>query len=1376
MRINWKLIIVLILAVAALVVTGTGLRKYHRTKRSEMGLSQGLAAYEAGQWAQAATNLGHYLAVHTDDVEVLIKYGRSQARIKPLKQENLAQAINAYRAVLRFEDNQKAAVEIIGIYLLFEMPAEAELIARRFVQDDPDGQFRQMLATALTRQRKYEEAVDVLLELVSQKPDQVLAFQLLGEIAEKQPELNETPVRKWFDQAVEKNPDSAQAYILRSAYLMRLPDTAAALEDLEAAERCDLSDDRVRLSLAVSWIRQKQFFRAKTHLEAVEAATPSNEDLWHVWAMYAVKTHDPQEMKTVADKGLQSLGAENYTFLPVAAELYIQGQDAASAQECIAKLRQVQADHEVILYLEGLVAMAEIDWATAVQKWQQAIHLGYSSEMAYLNLARVYERIDNRPLAIQTLRHYIDQHTDSFNAHLRLAELYARQGRWREASEQSLLAAQIGTGGLEARLFYLRCQIEILPLNQDADKKVLMRRIQKQIQVVDSPKTRMLLFRLAFKLKEYELARTTLDQIEKQYGGSEQISLRRAELVMASGKASDGIAYLEEAVQKYPGVNEITRLLALSYNQNNQVDKSRQLLQEAYEKTTDPSQRRRCRLWLAELALLQDDKAEAVQIYSDMAQENASDIFVRRQLMALQYNQVDRKQLQQWIDQIKLAEGEKGWQWKFEQVRLWYSEEDFQRKYSQAVELLSSNLLLNADDQASRILLASCHEYAGNVQLALTLYREAVAGQPDNVDVIVAAVGAMYRAEDYSQAKKLLADAAVKGVWDPRLVQYELQNSLRLGQEDTVVAILERITANSPEDTDARLALALLQIRKGNYDQARKYIQELLAVEPDSIAAAAAMADLYLREQKPQEALKVCDAYLKKHDTLQAHIMRSQLLLLMDRPQDVLENIQTIEKKYPKDTKAILFVARLYQEIGQEEKSMELLNHLLTEAGDDFFVQKRAARVFLDQPSSEFQVKGKKFLEKALSQKPGDIQLRLKKVQLLLRDRNAVALDEADMILTQLVREYPKLEQAWAALGQVSLTKGNIGQAMDSLMRGLSYAPDSRLLLLMKAHLESMRSPTLAVNTLELLRGRYPQDIGIVVLLSQNYRRAGKASKAIGLLQKSLLDPAMAQSPRVKQELIAALWETGQTENAVQLYEQLIQQTEDPSVLLSWLRLREASVTPEEIRHLYQQWAAYHPNLALDVLTRVLDQMTKSKQPDALTAAQEMTEAILKQHPDSASACYAKAMLLHQMGHKEQAVSWYEKTLEVDPSQTVAINNLAWIFCTEKKDYKKALAFAERGLAIAPSYTDLIDTRGVIYMNMGHYKEAVKDFDQCSKMYFEDDPHRTASTFLLGKCLFLLDKKERSLLELLRARDQNSRTGGLSKDQADNLAELLGRL
>lgn len=234
-RVNWNLIIVLILAVIVVAVSGVLLRKYNRKQRSEVRLAEGLIAYEDGRWAEAATHLGQYLSIHRNDVDILIKYAQSQIQIQPFKRENLAQAINAYRIVLRLEDNELAANEIIKLYLRFGMPTEAELIARRFVEKSGKTEFHQSLGLSLIRQRKYEEAVDILMELVHQDPKQVNVYKLLAEIAEKRPEMEEIQAGEWFDKAVEKNPNSAQAYILRSTYRLQQGQLQASLEDIEKA-------------------------------------------------------------------------------------------------------------------------------------------------------------------------------------------------------------------------------------------------------------------------------------------------------------------------------------------------------------------------------------------------------------------------------------------------------------------------------------------------------------------------------------------------------------------------------------------------------------------------------------------------------------------------------------------------------------------------------------------------------------------------------------------------------------------------------------------------------------------------------------------------------------------------------------------------------------------------------------------------------------------------------------------------------------------------------------------------------------------------------------------------------------------------------------
>ena len=1257
------------------------------------------------------------------------------------------------------------------------MPAEAELIARNFVENDESGRFRQMLASSLFQQRKFKEAVDILSDLISQKPDQVMAFKLLGEIETKQPGFNEASVQQWFDKAVEENPMSARAYILRSSYFAKLGRFVEATEDIESAERCDFSDVGVQLSLAAGWLNLSEFVKARQYLEAVRDIAPSNEGLWHVWAMHAVKTGDLDEMIWVAENGLSSLGSDNYGFLPVAVELFVRVGEVSRAEKCIGKLKDVQADRGVILYLEGFISQAKMDWTDAIQKWQQAIHLGYSSEELYLHLSQVYEQIGNRSLAIQVLRRYISQHEESFRACLWLSRMYASEGYWIEAIEQSLMAVWLNPNSSEARLWHLRCRIETMNKGQDTEIALLKQDIQKHIAVDDSVAAYMLMFRLVFNVGDYVLAEQKINQIEEQFGPSQQVSLRRAELFVAQEKHDHAITVLEEAARKYPDSYQIKQMLVWNYTKINQLEKSRQVILAACENVSNALDARRYELWLAELALLEGKKEQAFKIYHALTQEDVGDVFVRRQLLTLQSDNVDKKQLQKWIDEIKQTEGDNGWQWKYEQARLWFNHEDFHAKHTQIIELLNTCLILNPDDHASRILLASCHERAGNIQLALSLYRDAYVGKLNNIDLIIAAVGTMYRAGEYSQAKKLLNEVNQRGIWDERLSRYELQNNIRLGRDEDVKTALEKMVVNVPENADARLSLALMLIRRGDFEDAKKQIDALLASHPDSVAVVAVMADLYFNQQQPAKALEVCDEYLSNHDVLEAHIMRSQVLLMMEKTSELVESLNILETRFGDDGRAMIFAARLYQEIEHSEKALKIIEHLLsTKFGEDFIVQKEAALLFVDQKSLQLQLKGKDCLEAALKQNPNDLQLRLKKAEVLIQGGNAVSLSEAKTILSRIVHEYPTLDPAWAALRQISLLEGDWGQSMDYLMQGLSYVPKSKLLLKSKAQIESIRSPILAVNTLETLYDRYPQDIGLLVMLSKNYRKAGQPKKALELLQKNSSDPAIAQSTEIKREQMAVLWDLGQTEKAKKLYEKLIQQTDNSAILLDWLKLINQIEPPEEIGRLYQQWADYHPESSSQVLGPVLDLMVKNKQPHAFKVAIQKTDDFLEQYPNSASPYFVKAMLLHRMGDKKQAIPWYERALELNPDRVIAINNLAWILCTETKEYKRALQLANRGLAISPSYVDLIDTRGVIYMYLGKYEKAVEDFSRCSKMYFEKDLRHTVSTFLLGKCLFLSNKKEQALLELLKARQQNSLTGGLSKDQADDLEELLKRL
>ena len=156
---NWKLATVLLMGLVVLGVTVFGMWQWRRSNRAERGLESGLKAYEEHNWEEAVHNLGSYLGVVQNDASILLRYAEAHLNIRPLKQNNLRQAIAAYRAALRADKkNNEAATKLTEMYLGMRMPGEAELIASRYLKANQDLEMRRLLAIALARQRKFDEA------------------------------------------------------------------------------------------------------------------------------------------------------------------------------------------------------------------------------------------------------------------------------------------------------------------------------------------------------------------------------------------------------------------------------------------------------------------------------------------------------------------------------------------------------------------------------------------------------------------------------------------------------------------------------------------------------------------------------------------------------------------------------------------------------------------------------------------------------------------------------------------------------------------------------------------------------------------------------------------------------------------------------------------------------------------------------------------------------------------------------------------------------------------------------------------------------------------------------------------------------------------
>ena len=122
----------------------------------------------------------------------------------------------------------------------------------------------------------------------------------------------------------------------------------------------------------------------------------------------------------------------------------------------------------------------------------------------------------------------------------------------------------------------------------------------------------------------------------------------------------------------------------------------------------------------------------------------------------------DPAEAQQIVDEIKALEGENGWQWRYEQAKLWLADDDFKKRYPQIISLLKENITANPADKMSLALLAYTYHKGGEIQLSSSVYCQALNRWPNDADLILSAVMRLNQAKEYQRADEILDRAAAR--------------------------------------------------------------------------------------------------------------------------------------------------------------------------------------------------------------------------------------------------------------------------------------------------------------------------------------------------------------------------------------------------------------------------------------------------------------------------------------------------------------------------------------------------------------------------------------------------------------------------------------
>ena len=1380
---NWKLAIVLVISLVVLGVTAFGLRRWRRSLRAERGLTLGNKAYNEQRWEEAARNLGRYLAVTRDDVSALLKYADSQLNIRPLKRNNTQQTIAAYRSILRIDKtNSEAASKLVKIYLQMGMPGEAELIATRALETSHSPKLQRMLAIALINQRKFDEAAAELKSIIKERPDQILAYETLGQLAEQRPEDFPDPPDHWFDEAVKNNPSAALAYTMRAGFHLRNKDRFKALTDLAHAEKQDLSDPVVRLRLAREFVNVDVFDKAEKHLTVVQTAAPTNQALWQILTRLALKSNSKTIMLKVAENGLKELSSQPWDFMPTAAELYIRCDELDQASECISKLRQKDIAPATVAYLEALVADKKGQGYEAVKCWRRAMQLGNKSPRIRLELASALARLGDARSALRQLRTLVSERPNFFDGHLALARLLTQAGNWAETIEQARIAMQISPDSLDAALLHVQARIQLLAENQTDKDSPIWQDIEEHLTMLENAtdealEVKILQFQLAIRQGNFADAEVLVTELKQAHPSQIKVDLAKVELLAAQERKDEAISVLNKTIEEFPlAVGPVRYLAILAAKQGNH-EKCEAIIKDALARIKQPVTRRKLGLLLAESYTRWGQRDNVYQLLDSLVKKLPNDIPVKRRLLRCERVLKNPEKARQLVNDIKSLEGENGWQWRYEQAKIWFAQDNFKARYPQIISLLKENLLANPDDQASRVLLAHSYKRAGELQLAISTYNEALNRSPRDVRIIVPTVSALYRASEYDRADEILRRAASEKLFHPELKKLELQSYLRRGELSSASDILENLLTNDPNNRSVCLSLALLKMRQNRFTEAGELLSKLKIQEPNSLPITVAQIGLNIRQGKSAEAILLCDEIVNKFNNASAYILRARTFAFLGQAERAKEDFEHTTVIEPNNAEAWAAKSDFYRSTAQLDKAITAIQKAMSLEPDNLTIQKYAISLFVTSGNPDRVRQGRTILDEALESNPKDIKLRLFKARSLLTERTAPAIERATGILQKITEDQPKISEAWALLAETALRREQSAKAMDIALRGLIHQPNDKPLLLLKARCEAIRSPALAIPTLKALQELEPNDVDVVIHLANTYVAAGQTQKAINLLKKQLISCSGTPDKRkINLALAAALHKSGNKADAQKKLDSLLHSApDDPGPLLAQSTLLKEDKLWSQLSREVIHWYQNHPKDAHTPIT-IADDLAATEDSQAKKTAEDLLRRVLAHDPNSLPAMNRLAMLLQITGRFEESTVLYQRVLELEPDNVIAINNLAWVMCEKQGKYQQALELAQQGLRTAPNYIDLIDTRGVAYYKLGQYDKAIADFSRCLKLYPDGTPSAVASYFHLGRASARLGQKDKAAESLKKALELNIKIGGLSSTDVAETRRLLEEL
>jgi cellulose synthase operon protein C len=1198
--------------------------------------------------------------------------------------------------------------------------ARARFVIEQVLAKDPQ---RHALRQDLVRLAILTRQLDFAKEHLDLLPKSGPAAFLEGEWFELQNKYD--AARQAYQRAVDASPEQADAY-LRLAALYRHNDFGKKITERKHTEDIQqllkqalqkLPNDPGILSLAAQVAQERgDVEAAHAHLETGLKQDPTEPRLYQ--ALARIQTLDgkrPQAIETLR-RGLREVGKDSkYELTWALANLLLDDHQAEEAQKVSAEIRDMNPRSAE--YLEARVQMLQGRWFEAAKAFEKLRpRLQALKELTLqldLYLGKCYEQIEEPALQLAAYRRAVKADPTALAARRGMATAQWSLGQTTEALEeyqQIISSNSTHEDATRWRLEYARLLLQGRPKDlQLVEQEIAEAKRDPQLAIDCTLLQAGLLLRQSQRQEAEAALRKAIEQEPERF----EPWIFLADLAMTEGKTEEARRLLRQAEEKVKDSVDfrLARVRLWASQQDEEAETMLRQLETGAEAFTALQQGRLLQA-LTGAHFAAHRLKECGRLLRQLARlpQHTKDLRVRLQLLEVAMLQKDDAAMSAVLEEMKkIEEGSPSFYGSYGQALrlIWHARNGKRDGLEQARGLLTAAAAQRPNWHAITLARAEIDEMQDKTDQAIAHYRLAVEQGSRDPRVLKQLVYLLSQAQRYDEA-----EAAVREMQE----QFHTPEGVR---RVTIALAYNRGDYNRAENL-------LRQVMQSNSQNFRDYLwlgQVLTARAPAAPEAEAAFRRAVALAGDQPEAWLGLIRYLVHAGLLEK--ARAEVALA--------------ERKLTKETRA-LALAQCHELLGNTDEALKYYQTALQQRPDAVSVVRAAADFY--QRSGRLRdavLHYRRLMDRKLAGTEQDVARARRGLALSLAAGGKAEQIAEALKLVGLNRDASPAESVEEQLAQARVLAALNTHPMrtraiallETLQQKRALGVDDQFLLANLCHLQGHDASTWR-KTRELLKeiihnaprsARYQIFAAHLFILN---KEVPIAEKIVDRLAKLEQERRLAAGALGSIELRARCLELrGHGMEALALLKQYAAQQDAPVsrvLLLAAIhgrlgQIREAIDLTEQVA---QRGAADEMDEARGSALAILRAGKPAEEAARLHAdwqeqegrVEKWLRAALARNPKHITTRLQLADLMDLQGQVAEVEKLCRAALAQDPYNLVALNNLAWFLAQRGDRAAEGLDLIERALEKYGPRAELLDTRAVVYLQLGKCAQSLADLQK----------------------------------------------------------------